>query len=86
MVLPFVIAPVVALIVAGFVNEAVTLSRLVKPALMSASTLPFRRITTVPGAGTAEKFCPNAPYVLRPPAAALPDGVFAMPQALLLLL
>jgi hypothetical protein len=53
MVLPFVIAPVAALIVAGFVNEAVTLSRLVKPALMSASTLPFRRITTVPGAGTA---------------------------------
>ena len=37
----------------GVVTVPVTLLRLVKPAPTSASTRPFRRITTVPGAGTA---------------------------------
>src|SRR5690349_9605739 len=59
------------------------LFRVLKTAETSTSTRPFRRITMVPGAGTASTF--GAYTVLSGPAAAEPLGVLAMPQALLLL-
>src|ERR1700733_972608 len=62
----------------------VPLSTEVKFAATSASTRPFKWITRVPGFGTA--YVLGARKVLSMPAATLPVGVLAIPQALLLLL
>src|ERR1700760_2923088 len=59
-------------------------STLVKLAVETTSTRPFKWMTIVPGGGTAMTF--GGYSELSRPAAALPDGVLAIPQALLLLL